>query len=136
MQAVIFQRLAPNVGLAALLSATSNLGKTIIEKFETHADVGYAVILLTPDDVGGTKVAHSSGKPLNDRARQNVVFEHGFFIGKLGRERVCALHKGVEIPSDLQGVLYVHMDDAGSWRFQLAKEMREAGLNVDLNKAI
>jgi predicted nucleotide-binding protein len=130
-------RFIEKLGLEAIiLHEKANLGKTIIEKFEMYADVGFAVILLTPDDVGGSKAANSAGQALNDRARQNVVFEHGFFTGKFGRERVCALYKGVEIPSDLQGVLYVPMDDAENWRFQLAKEMREAGLPVDMNKAL
>ncbi len=130
-------RFIERLGLEAIiLHEQANLGKTIIEKFEHHADVGFAVILLTPDDVGASKAAHQAGQPLNDRARQNVVFEHGCFIGKLGRNRVCALHKGVEIPSDLQGVLYVPLDDSGAWRLSLAKEMKAAGMNVDLNKAM
>lgn len=72
---------------------------------------------------------------LRPRARQNVIFELGFFIGRLGRQRVCALHKGdVEIPSDFAGVLWVPMDPGGAWRFTLGREMKAAGLDVDLNK--
>jgi predicted nucleotide-binding protein len=130
-------RFIERLGLEAIiLHEQANLGKTIIEKFEAYADVGYAVILLTPDDVGASKVDSQAGQALSDRARQNVVFEHGFFIGKLKRHRVCALHKGVEIPSDLQGVIYVPFDDAGKWRFDLAKEMKASGMDVDLNNAI
>ena len=130
-------RFIEKLGLeAVILHERANLGKTVIEKLEMNTDVGYAVILLTPDDIGHTKAAHLSGHPLNDRARQNVVFEHGFFIGKYGRDRVCALYKGVEIPSDLQGVLYVSLDDAGNWRFQLAKEMKAAGMPVDMNRVV
>lgn len=48
---------------------------------------------------------------------------------------MCALYKGgVEIPSDIYGVLYVPMDAGGAWKYQLAKEMKQAGLDVDLNK--
>jgi len=92
-----------------LLHEQATQGKTIIEKFESFSGVRFAVILLTPDDVGTTKAAFAEGKRPNDRARQNVIFEHGFFVGKLGRGCVCALVKGdVEVPSDLDGVLYLN----------------------------
>ena len=70
-----------------------------------------------------------------NRARQNVIFEFGFFIGKLGRQRVCAIHlPDVELPSDMAGVLYIPFDKAGAWKFKLAREIQAAGLDVDLNK--
>ena len=112
----------------------ANRGQTIIEKFEEHSAVSFAVVLLTPDDVGATKAEATSPRP---RARQNVVFELGFFIGKLGRQNVCALYKsGVEIPSDYQGVIYIPMDSEGAWQSKLAREMRAAGLPVDLNRVL
>jgi len=115
-----------------ILHEQPNMGRTVIEKFEAHADVGFAVVLLTPDDVGG---ASSAGK-LSPRARQNVILELGFFIGRLGRSRVCALYvEGVEIPSDIHGVLYVPYDAANGWRLKLAHEIRAAGITVDLNLA-
>jgi len=79
-----------------ILHEQADMGRTIIEKFEDHVDeIGFAVILLTGDDVGNTKAAET----MNPRARQNVVFEHGFFLGKLGRSRVVAIHEpGVELP--------------------------------------
>ncbi len=118
-----------------ILREQPNQGRTIIEKFEDYADVGFAIVLLTPDDKGGPKlVAVESQSP---RARQNVIFEFGYFIGRLGRNRVCALYcPGVEIPSDYSGVLYQELDDKGGWRLQLAKELRAAGLDVDMNKAL
>jgi predicted nucleotide-binding protein len=120
---------------AIILHEQLNQGKTIIEKFESFSGVGFAVILLTPDDVGTTKAAHTQGKGPNDRARQNVIFEHGFFLGKLGRGHVCALVKGdVEIPSDLHGVVYIPLDEPGAWQYRLAREMKASGLPVDLNK--
>lgn len=110
-------------------------GRTIVEKFEEYADVGFAVVLLTPDDHGGTR--NTSIEQLRARARQNVVFELGYFIGRLGRNRVCALHRGgLEMPSDYSGVLYIELDERGAWRLQLAKELRAAGLRVDMNKAL
>ncbi len=84
-----------------ILHEQPNGGRTIIEKFEDYSDVSYAVVLLTPNDLGGGK----NDLDFLPRARQNVIFELGFFIGALGRERVCALHKGeVEIPSIFRGI--------------------------------
>jgi len=109
-------------------------GRTVIEKFEVHADVGFAVVLLTPDDVGA---AASDRTKLEPRARQNVVFELGYFLGKLKRNRVCALYrKGVEIPSDYQGVLYIELDAAGGWTVKLAQELTAAGIPIDLRALI
>lgn len=116
---------------AIILAEKANQGRTIIEKFEKHAEaVDFAIILLTPDDFGGAKGTDS--KP---RARQNVILELGYFIGKLGRNAVCALHKsGVELPSDILGIVYVSADV--DWRLQLANEMKAAGLDIDLNRAV
>lgn len=115
---------------AVILHERPNGGKTLIEKFEEFADVGFAVIVLTADDEGGIAGAETR----NPRARQNVVFEMGYFCGKLTRSRVCALYEsGVELPSDFQGVVYTELDDKGRWHFDLAKELRAAGYAVDLN---
>jgi predicted nucleotide-binding protein len=85
---------------AIILHEQANQGRTIIEKFEAHADVGFAVVLLTPDDEGRAK-----GGEIQSRAPQNVVLELGYFIGRLGRNKVCALKRGdLEFPSDYQGV--------------------------------
>lgn len=112
-----------------------NRGRTIIEKFEEYGDVGFAVVLLTADDRGGP--VDASPEQQLHRPRQNVVLELGYFLGKLGRSRVCAMYEeGVEIPSDYSGVLYVQLDSAGAWRLQLAKELKAAGFPVDMNKAI
>jgi len=118
-----------------VLREQPNQGRTIIEKFEDYADVGFAVILMTNDDRGGKyDVACDEQMP---RARQNVIFEFGYFVGRLGRNRVCALYsEGVEIPSDYSGVLYVPIDEQGAWRMMLAKEMRAVGLPVDMNLAL
>ncbi len=105
-----------------------NQGRTVIEQFEKHSDVGFAVVLLTPDDLAHNK---KTPKEIEERARQNVILELGYFMAKLGRDCVCALKKGeVDRPSDIHDVLYVEMDEGGAWREQLAQEMREAGLTV------
>jgi len=117
-----------------ILHEQPNKGRTIIEKFEELADVAFAVVLFTGDDVGYPIAKPDEARP---RARQNVVLELGFFLGALGREHVCVLYRdGVEVPSDYSGVLYEQLDDRGAWRMKLALEMKAAGLYVDLNKAI
>ena len=118
-----------------ILREQPNAGKTVIEKFGDFADVGYAIVLLTPDDQGAETL-----KPFQEqrkRARQNVIFELGYFIGKLGRDKVTALYMSdVEIPSDYSGVLFTSVDDRGAWRLELAGELKAAGFAVDLNLAI
>ena len=114
-----------------ILHEQPNQGRTIIEKFEDYAQVGFAVVLLTPDDTCCSE--DEPGTP-RLRARQNVILELGFFLGKLGRPRTFALRKGeVEIPSDYDGVLYTTMDDKGAWIIDLVRELRGAGLGVDAN---
>ncbi len=116
-----------------ILHEQPNAGKTIIEKFETHSDVGFAIILLTDDDLGKAKGDENS----NPRARQNVILEMGYFIGKLGRDRVCPLYtNGVELPSDLYGLLYTEIDNGESWKIKIAKELKAAGYEIDVNKII
>ena len=107
-------------------------GQTIIDKFEEQADeAGFAIVLLTPDDVGSSK-ATGKRKP---RARQDIIFELGYLRGGLGGERVCALYKeGVELPSSIRDVAYVPMDSADDWKLKLSQGMRKAGLPVDMNK--
>ena len=109
-------------------------GRTIIEKFEHHAQVGYAIVLLTPDDTGSLQGDENDLKP---RARQNVIFELGFFIGHLGRKHVCALTKGdVEIPSDYAGIEYIPFNDADGWKMGLIRELRSGGFKIDANRAL
>ena len=117
-----------------ILHEKPDKGQTIIEKLETSSSIGlcYAIIILTPDDVGA-KV--SEKEKLLPRARQNVVFELGYFIAKLGRQRVQVLYtEGVELPSDYQGILYTQLDDGGAWKLKLAKEIKATGIDIDLNK--
>jgi len=87
---------------AVILEEEPHRGRTLIEKLEDYSNVNYVFITLTPDDIGALR-----GEPLKERARQNVIFELGQFIGKIGRGNVCLLIKGgIEIPSDLSGVGY------------------------------
>lgn len=115
---------------AIILHEQANQGRTVIEKVEAHGDVSFAVVLLTPDDEGRVK-----GGVLEPRARQNVLLELGYFIGRLGRDKVCALKRGqLEIPSDFAGVVWEPMDDTGGWKQALGRELQAAGHNFDWNK--
>jgi predicted nucleotide-binding protein len=117
-----------------ILHELPNQGRTIIQKFEDNAEVAYAIALLTPDDICAAK---SELKKRHDRPRQNVIFEFGYFIGRLGGKYVCGLTKGnVEIPSDYSGVVYISLDEAGAWRTELIRELKAAGIDVDANLAI
>lgn len=115
-----------------ILHEKPDSGRTIIEKIERYSDVCYAVVLYTECDIGRDK--NTPVEQERNRARQNVVFEHGYLIGKLSRDHVSALVKGnVETPGDIDGVIYIPMDAAGAWKIQLAKNMQDVGLPVDMN---
>ena len=113
-----------------LLDEEAAHGRTLIEKLEACAPIAFAVVLLTGDDVGA--LAAESRDP-HPRARQNVIFELGYFVAKLGRGRVCAVYdEGVELPSDFCGVEYKVLDHAGAWRATLARELQQGGVKFDL----
>ena len=125
-------RLVEQLGFeAVILHEQPNQGRTVIEKFETHGETaGFAIALLSADDEGRAK----SGGDLAPRARQNVVLELGYFVGKLGRNNVCALKRGdIELPSDIVGVVYEPFDDAGAWKQVIARELQAAGYEVNWN---
>lgn len=113
---------------AVILSEKANKGRTIIEKFEDYSDVGGAICLFTADDFGRAKNDTTD----NVRARQNVVLETGYFMGKLGRENVMLLaDKEIEMPSDLSGIVYTN---TANWQIDLLKELKAIGYTVDFNK--
>lgn len=112
-----------------ILHEQASANRTVIEKFEANADVGFAVVLLTPDDEG-----HAKGEDPKPRARQNVIAELGYFVGRLGRARVAVFKKGdVEVPSDFAGVIYTPLDGGGAWKQNLGQELQEAGFEIDWN---
>ena len=121
------------IGLeAVILHEKPNSGRTIIEKFTDYSDVGFAVVILTADDEAKSRGTDEDLKP---RARQNVIFELGYFLGKLGRSRVCTLYESdVDIPSDYDGVLFVPLDEKERWKLDLVRELKEAGFSVDANR--
>ncbi|MBN9697587.1 MAG: nucleotide-binding protein [Zoogloea sp.] len=117
--------------VAIILHEQASRGMTIIEKIEEYTDVGFAIVLYSPDDRGNTTAKADNGELL-PRARQNVIFEHGYLIAKLSRAHVVPLVSGtVELPSDISGVVYV---DDTNWQFEIAKEMKAAGYQVDFNR--
>jgi CheY-like chemotaxis protein len=117
-----------------VLASEPSKSDTIIEMLERLSDVSFAVILLTPDDEGKSK----SEKGLRQRARQNVVLEWGYFVGKLGRNKVAVLCKNdgppLDLPSNSGGVLWKEMDPDGKWRERLADELNAAGIHVDAKR--
>lgn len=117
---------------AIILHEQASRSMTIIEKIENYSnDVGFGIVLYTPDDMGNVKTEAEKGE-LKYRARQNVVFEHGFLIGKLGRENVTTLVEGaIELPNDISGIVYINDKD---WQLDIAKEMKAAGYEIDFNK--
>lgn len=127
-----------NVGLDPIvLHREADQGATLLEKFERHSDVGYAFILLTPDEVAYTVDQLSLGdseRATEKRARPNVIFEFGFFVGRLGRSRVCCLYKGdVTLPSDLNGLVYKKVTDSVEGQgYSLIKELRAAGYAINV----
>jgi predicted nucleotide-binding protein len=118
-----------------ILHEQANKGQNLFQKFEGHSAVAFAVVLLTADDQGGP-VGTSIPKQ-RKRARQNVILELGFFLAKLGEERVCCLYEeGVELPSDVLGRLYVPFGKDDKWKLELARELRSVGIAVDSNQLL
>ena len=134
---MIVTKFVENLGLkVAVLDEQSRNGLTVIENLDKYAnDTGFAIALLTPDDVGALK--DEADQQLNPRAHQNVIFELGYFIGKLNPNRVCLLYKkGVELPSGIRDVAYVPMDRRGAWKLELAQEIASVGIAVDMNRLL
>lgn len=127
-------RFIEKIGLSPIiLNEQASTGNTIIEKLEHYSSVGFAIILLSPCDEGRK---HGSRK-WHPRARQNVIVEMGYFVGKIGRNRVCILKKSdVEEPSDFSGVVYTPYDDNNGWKFSLCKELKAAGYSIDANEIL
>ena len=126
-------RFIEKIGLdAIILHEQASSGNTIIEKIEANSNVGFGIVLYTPCDLGASQEKKDELKP---RARQNVVFEHGYLIGKIGRKNVCALLKGdIETPNDISGVVYIKMEGEKEWKYKVADEMKACGYDIDLNK--
>ena len=95
--------------------------------------MGYGIILYTPCDIGGKNLKDLNDlKDLKTRARQNVVFEHGLLIGKLGRNRVMTIKKDeVELPGDISGTVYTSANEG--WKHSLVGELKKLGYSVDAN---
>jgi predicted nucleotide-binding protein len=130
------ERFIHEIGLEpVVLHRQADKGNTVIEKFEENSDVGYAFILLTPDEIAMTKdqlAVDETDRVKESRARPNVIFEFGYFVGKLGRSKVCCLHKGdVEIPSDLAGLVYKKVDESiDAQAYAIIKELKSAGYDI------
>ncbi len=125
-------RFLQKLGLEAIiLSEQANQGKTIIEKLEVEAsEARAAIVLLTCDDLGRAK----SDKEDKSRARQNVIFEAGYFMGKLGRDKVIIIREqDIDTPSDIHGMGYT---DKQSWQLEVVRELKKIGYTIDINKLL
>lgn len=125
-------RFIEKLGLEAIiLHEQASAGMTIIEKIERYSnDADFALVLYTACDLG--RGVHESKIPPKNRARQNVVFEHGYLMAKLGRENVCSLVKGdIETPNDISGVVYIALDSYGAWKTEVTKELKSCGYVVN-----
>ena len=125
-------RFIERLGLTPIiLHEQANKGLTIIEKIEKYSNVGFAIILYTSDDLGNVK-SEAKNNNLNSRTRQNVIFEHGYLIGKIGRENVIPLvcDKSIELPSDISGMVYISEQ---RWEIDIANEIESAGYKIDRN---
>jgi len=121
-------RYVESLGIGAIiLHEQASSGMTIIEKIEHYAnEADFAIVLYTACDLG-RGISETKVHPRN-RARQNVVFEHGYLMAKLGRKNVCALVKGeIETPNDISGVVYIGLDEAGAWKIEVNKELKACG---------
>lgn len=129
------ENLIRNIGLEPIvLFKEADAGQTIIEKIEKYtSEACYGIILYTKCDYG-YEIGHEND--IKPRARQNVVFEHGYLMAKLNRNHICALFDDecIEKPSDISGIVYQLLDDAGNWKYKLVKNMRNVGIDVDSNK--
>jgi predicted nucleotide-binding protein len=121
------------IGLEVIvLSDQASGGATLIEKIETYGDVGYVVALLTPDDVGSLWMGDDNDLDLRPRARENVIFELGYFVGRLNRGRVAALvAETVTLPSDLGGFVYIKFDASDAWKLAIVRDLTRAGFVID-----
>lgn len=127
-------RFIERIGLIPIiLHEQASKGQTIIEKIDEYTDVRHGIVLYSPCDLGKSK----NDTELKERARQNVVFEHGYLIGRLGKNRVTALNKGnIEIPSDIGGVIYITYDNHEGWQMKLGKELKANELEINLNNLL
>jgi predicted nucleotide-binding protein len=116
------------------LAGQSNGGRSIVERFGEISNTQFAIILFTPDEIA---VSRERAKEKQVRVSQHVMFEFGYVVAKLGHRRVCALYdEGVQIPPEVSGIAAIPMDFRGGWRLLVAREFKQAGLDVDLNNVL
>lgn len=117
-----------------ILMEEPSQGRTVIEKIEHYGNVPFAIVLLSPDDIGRA----FADPPENEkrRARQNAILELGYFMGKLDRENVCVIVDGelasqTEYPSDMAGVVTIPYRPGGDWKTRLTRELRASNMNFN-----
>ena len=116
-----------------ILHETPNRERSIIERITDYVHISFAIVLLSPDDLAYPK--EETPAEAKYRARQNVIFELGYFLGRLGRQNVIVLYrkkKDFEIPNDYNGVLWIEYKSG--WYFKLIEELKACNFDVDANK--
>jgi predicted nucleotide-binding protein len=126
------------LGLAAVvMSEEPRQGKKIVERFADYADVGFAVVLLSPD-----VYVYPKGEEATKRQRipnQDVTFMLGFLLGKLGKDKVLAFYKenpNFKMPIEFAGVKFTALDDRDSWKHALIRELTANGYTVDTERLL
>lgn len=119
-----------------ILCEEPSQGRKIVERFDDYADVSFAIVLLSPDDF-----VYSKNEPPGKRklkSRQDVVFDLGFLLGKLGKDNVLVFfreYEGFEIP-DFEGIKLAAFDNRGSWKLSLIRELSKSGFQLDSDRIL
>lgn len=123
------------LGLApVIMREQPRQGRRIVEHFEDYSDVGFAVILLSPDDYVFSKDDSPSKRTL--KPKQDLIFTFGFILGKLDKSKVLVFYKeseNFEVPTDYDGIQFTAFDDRDSWKLALIRELKTAGYAIDQN---
>ncbi len=112
-------------------------GRKIVEHFQDYADVGFAVVLLSPDDYTYPKAEAATKRKLSPQ--QDVIFLLGFLLGKLGKSKVLVFYKesaDFAVPLDFEGVKFTAFDDRDSWKLALIRELTNCVYSVDADRIL
>jgi predicted nucleotide-binding protein len=126
------------LGLASVvMSEEPAQGKKLVDRFKEYADVGFAVVLLSPDIYVYPKGEEATKRERTPR--QDVTFMFGFLLGKLGKERVLAFYRespNFAFPIEFEGVKFAPLDNRDSWKLALIRELTGCGYIVDAERLL
>ncbi len=126
------------LGLAAVvMNEEPSQGKKIVDHFADYKDVGFALVLLSPD-----VYVYPKGEEATKRQRtprQDVLLMFGFLLGKLGKDKVLAFYRespNFAFPIEFEGVKFTALDDRDSWKLSLIRELTGCGYTVDAERLL